>query len=58
MNGEVESQGLATDLSVLVKLALIYRGRRQKKIYPKGITRLRWKVGKQSYLCEGEEEVG
>lgn len=46
------------DLSILVKLALIYGGRKQKKIYPKGVTRLRWELGKWSYLCQHEEEVG
>ena len=29
------------DLSILVKLALIYDGDKQKKIYHEGITRLR-----------------
>jgi len=33
------------DLSILVKLALIYGGRKQKKIYPKSIARLRWESG-------------
>ena len=56
--GGVKPQGISMDLSILVKLALIYGGRKQKKIYPKGVTRLRWELGKWSYLCQHEEEVG
>lgn len=54
----VESQGTSMDLSVLVQLALIYSGKKQKKIYPEGITRLKWELGTWSYLCQGEEEGG
>lgn len=55
--GGAKPQGVAMDLSILVKLALIYGGRKQKKIYPKGMTRLKWASGQWSYLCQHEEDV-